>query len=158
MTGVQTCALPIFPEEDQGEISGLSRSVSNLGSSLGAAIAGAVLVSMLISGITSLTVQSTVLTADQQQRIRMALTGDVSAMSDTQVRSALQGEDPAVVEEVRRINAQARNRALAWAQVIMVVIGFTGLIAALLLPSESGKSRQAASVPQMPQPKARYPV
>ena len=34
-----------FPEELQGEISGLSRSVSNLGSSLGAAVAGTILVS-----------------------------------------------------------------------------------------------------------------
>ncbi len=33
-----------FPEQDQGEISGLSRSVSNLGSSLGTAIVGSVLV------------------------------------------------------------------------------------------------------------------
>ena len=33
-----------FPERDQGEISGLSRSVSNLGSSLGTAIVGSVLV------------------------------------------------------------------------------------------------------------------
>jgi nitrate/nitrite transporter NarK len=33
-----------FPEEQQGEISGLSRSVSNLGSSLGTAVAGTVLV------------------------------------------------------------------------------------------------------------------
>jgi MFS family permease len=39
-----------FPEEQQGEISGLSRSVSNLGSSLGTAIAGTVLVSDLASG------------------------------------------------------------------------------------------------------------
>jgi len=37
-----------FPEELQGEISGLSRSVSNLGSSLGAAIAGTI----LVAGIT----------------------------------------------------------------------------------------------------------
>ena len=36
-----------FPEELQGEISGLSRSVSNLGSSLGTAIAGTILVSGL---------------------------------------------------------------------------------------------------------------
>jgi MFS family permease len=36
-----------FPEELQGEISGLSRSVSNLGSSLGAAVAGTILVSSL---------------------------------------------------------------------------------------------------------------
>jgi MFS family permease len=37
-----------FPEADQGEISGLSRSVSNLGSSLGVAFAGSVLVSSLL--------------------------------------------------------------------------------------------------------------
>lgn len=36
-----------FPERDQGEISGLSRSVSNLGSSLGTALVGSVLVSSL---------------------------------------------------------------------------------------------------------------
>jgi MFS family permease len=36
-----------FPEEQQGEISGLSRSVSNLGSSMGTAIAGTILVSDL---------------------------------------------------------------------------------------------------------------
>ena len=37
-----------FPESEQGEISGLSRSVSNLGSSLGTAIAGTI----LVAGIT----------------------------------------------------------------------------------------------------------
>jgi MFS family permease len=39
-----------FPEQLQGEISGLSRCVSNLGSSLGTAIAGTILVSGLTSG------------------------------------------------------------------------------------------------------------
>ena len=39
-----------FPEERQGEISGLSRSVSNLGSSFGTAIAGTILVSDLAAG------------------------------------------------------------------------------------------------------------
>jgi nitrate/nitrite transporter NarK len=38
-----------FGEELQGEISGLSRSVSNLGSSLGTAIAGTI----LVAGITA---------------------------------------------------------------------------------------------------------
>ena len=38
-----------FPEERQGEISGLSRSVSNLGSCLGTAIGGTILVSGLTS-------------------------------------------------------------------------------------------------------------
>jgi predicted MFS family arabinose efflux permease len=39
-----------FSEQQQGEISGLSRSVSNLGSSFGTAIAGTILVSDLVSG------------------------------------------------------------------------------------------------------------
>jgi MFS family permease len=39
-----------WPEADQGEISGLSRSVSNLGSSLGVAIAGTVIVSQVVTG------------------------------------------------------------------------------------------------------------
>jgi MFS family permease len=52
-----------FPEEDQGEISGLSRSVSNLGSSLGTAIAGSVLVSSLVKGNTHFLVAIAVMTA-----------------------------------------------------------------------------------------------
>ena len=39
-----------FPENLQGEISGLSRSISNLGSSLGTAIAGTILVADLGEG------------------------------------------------------------------------------------------------------------
>jgi MFS family permease len=38
-----------FPDEQQGEISGLSRSVSNLGSSLGTAVAGTILVWGLVT-------------------------------------------------------------------------------------------------------------
>jgi len=39
-----------FSEKDQGEISGVSRSVSNLGSSFGTSIVGSVLVSSLVAG------------------------------------------------------------------------------------------------------------
>ena len=42
-----------FPEEQQGEISGLSRSVSNLGSTFGTAIAGTILVSVVATGTRS---------------------------------------------------------------------------------------------------------
>jgi len=37
-----------FPDTDQGDISGLSRSVSNLGSSLGTALVGSVLVAVTL--------------------------------------------------------------------------------------------------------------
>jgi predicted MFS family arabinose efflux permease len=52
-----------FPEQKQGEISGLSRSVSNLGSSLGSAIAGTILVSDLGSGNKSYVLAMIVLAA-----------------------------------------------------------------------------------------------
>jgi MFS family permease len=39
-----------FPDKDQGEISGLSRSLSNLGSSFGVSIVGSVLVSSVLPG------------------------------------------------------------------------------------------------------------
>src|SRR4029453_14324638 len=48
-----------FPEQQQGEISGLSRSVSNLGSSFGTAIAGTILVSDLASGNTTYVIAMT---------------------------------------------------------------------------------------------------
>jgi MFS family permease len=50
-----------FPEAQEGEISGLSRSISNLGSSFGTAIAGTILVSDLTSGNTSYVVAMIVL-------------------------------------------------------------------------------------------------
>ncbi len=50
-----------FPEQRQGEISGLSRSVSNLGSSFGTAIAGTILVSNLASGNTTYVIAMVVL-------------------------------------------------------------------------------------------------
>src|SRR3954470_17240394 len=50
-----------FPEEKQGEISGLSRAVSNLGSSFGTAIAGTILVSAVAFGTRSYAVALIVL-------------------------------------------------------------------------------------------------
>jgi MFS family permease len=62
-----------FPEQRQGEISGLSRSVSNLGSSFGTAIAGTILVSDLTSGNTTYVLALVTLAA-------LALVGLVAAV------------------------------------------------------------------------------
>src|SRR5256712_4878565 len=50
-----------FPEALQGEISGLSRSISNLGSTFGTAIAGTILVSVVATGTRSYAVAMIVL-------------------------------------------------------------------------------------------------
>ena len=52
-----------FPEALQGEISGLSRSVSNLGSTFGTAIAGTILVSVVATGTRSYAIAMIVLAA-----------------------------------------------------------------------------------------------
>jgi MFS family permease len=52
-----------FGEKDQGEISGLSRSISNLGSSLGVSIVGSVLVSATVIGDRSYTLAIIVMVA-----------------------------------------------------------------------------------------------
>jgi MFS family permease len=129
------------PDEDQGEISGVSRSVSNLGSSLGTAVAGAVLISALNAGIASHVAESAVLSASEKQQMAQALERSVSTVTDAQVREALQGKPPAVVEEVTRINAMARDRAMGLALATVGLFGLIGLFAAMFLPPNTGRPR-----------------
>jgi MFS family permease len=128
------------PDRDQGEISGVSRSVSNLGSSLGTAVAGAVLISALISGAGSQVDDSTVLSEAEKQRFNEVLQDSVSAVSDTQVQEALEGQPQAVVDEVVRINAESRDRALGLALATIGIVALIGLTAAILLPSNAGRT------------------
>ncbi|MDI1435750.1 MFS transporter [Polyangium sorediatum] len=129
------------PDEEQGEISGVSRSVSNLGSSLGTAIAGAVLISALHAGIGSRAAESVVLSADEKQSLTAALERSVSTVSDAEVREALQGKPQAVVDEVTRINAEARDRAIGLALGSVFLFGLFGLAAAMFLPKNAGRPR-----------------
>jgi MFS family permease len=122
-----------MPEKDQAAISGVSRSVSNLGSSLGTAVAGAVLISVLVMGLTDRTEDSQ-LPADVKSEISVALEGSVAVLSDAQVQQALEGQPQDVVDEVTSINATSRNQALGFALVVVAVAAAIGLGAALLLP------------------------
>ena len=123
------------PHDDQGEISGVSRSASNLGSSMGVAIAGVVLVSGIIAGVSARTNSSSVLSPDEKQQISVALGREATALSDAQLRVALQGQPQAVVDEVARINNEARNEALGYALFTLGAAGLLGLAAAMFLPN-----------------------
>jgi MFS family permease len=135
------------PDADQGALSGVSRSVSNLGSSLGSALAGAVLIAGLVSGITSLTNESDVLDTAQKQQVEAALEGDVSAVSDEKVRELLEGQPQDVVDEVVRINREARDSALGRALLAVAVVGLIGLGAAILLPASKPGSNDPQGGP-----------
>jgi MFS family permease len=133
-----------MPEKDQGEISGVSRSVSNLGSSMGTAVAGAVMVSVLITAVTSLTYESTVLPPAAKDQIAVALQGDVSILSDAQIQTALAGQPPEIVNEVLRINELARDRALGLAELVLGLVAVLGLLVSLRLPKEPSPAPVAA--------------
>ena len=133
-----------FGDEDQAEISGVSRSVSNLGSSLGVAVAGAVLVSALVTIGSQLTAENTTLPPDVKSEVNAALEGSVSAVSDEQVEAALQGQPETVVQEVVRINAQARDRALGLALFVLGAVGLFGVVASLFLPGRPSQRAERA--------------
>jgi MFS family permease len=84
-----------FPEEKQGEISGLSRSVSNLGSSFGTAIAGTILVSNLVSGngtyVAAMIVLAVVALAGFAVSTRLPANPGQPADSDVERRAAAAG-------------------------------------------------------------------
>jgi MFS family permease len=90
-----------FPEQQQGEISGLSRSVSNLGSSFGTAIAGTILVSDLASGNDSYVLAMVVLGA-------LALVGLAAA-----VRLPGQLGQPGASDDLKPASPTARTAAPA---------------------------------------------
>jgi|GEM_PF-3617694 len=115
--------------------------------SLGTAVAGGVLVSALILGVTSLTQASQTLPPAAKERIAVAMQGDISALSDTQVRAALQGQPAAIVDEVVRINAEARDRALGLALASIGLVGLIGLGASLRLPSDALLATPEANPP-----------
>ena len=59
----------------------------------------------------------------------------MSAISDEQVQAPLEG-GAEVVDEVVRINAEARDQALGYALLAIAAIGLIGLVAAFLLPRD----------------------
>jgi predicted MFS family arabinose efflux permease len=73
-----------FPESDQGDISGVSRSVSNLGSSIGVALAGSILVAAAAPGNKEYAIAVVILAG-------FALVGLVAAMFIPAVRPGAVG-------------------------------------------------------------------
>ena len=68
----------------------------------------------------------------------------MSAVSDEQVEAALQGQPETVVQEVVRINAQARDRALGLALFVLGAVGLFGVVASLFLPGRPSQRAERA--------------
>lgn len=120
----------------QSEMSGVNRSIYNLGASLGTAIAGAVLMVVLISGLTGLINQSTRLTAQEKKAATTAVSHGAQTMSDSQMKQVLESRNVTgpIEETLVEINAQARDKALRVALGVVGVVGMLGFAIAFLLP------------------------
>jgi MFS family permease len=132
------------PAEEQGEISGVNRAMSNLGGALGTAVAGAVLISVLISSFSGLVTQNNVIPEQEKERVLASLNQDATTVSDRQARAYLAEKSfsPDVDNALYDINQTARNKALLSALLAIGVIGLIGLAFSFFLPKGApGKAK-----------------
>jgi MFS family permease len=139
------------PADEQSEISGLSRAMSNLGGAFGTAVAGAVLMATLIATFSGAVEQYTGLSASQKPAVVQALRADAQTVSNAQVTAYLQGRhEPAqLVQNFVQFNQDARNKGLQNALFAIGAIGLLGFVMSCFLPG--GKAKKPAAEPQQAQ-------
>ncbi|MFD8589481.1 hypothetical protein ACFV1B_08040 [Streptomyces sp. NPDC059637] len=121
-------------------MTGLSRTAGYLGGSFGTALAGAFMTTALLLAFEAGTDGSSVLSPGQKQLVDRTIEQQVqvTAASDEAVRAKLasRGVTGAAADEIVRINARARGRALTVAATGMAVMALAGFLVARRLPRE----------------------
>lgn len=115
-------------EAHVSEAAGVNSASGSFGLSFGLAVAGGVMLAVLASTLTNLTNSSTVIPAAEKTQITTVLEHDAQVMSDSQLRTQLEGQPEAVQAEVIHINNQARQTALQMALLVPVLAGLIGII------------------------------
>ncbi|MFE1783266.1 MFS transporter [Streptomyces sp. NPDC059506] len=128
------------PPEEVSDVTGLSRTAGYLGGSFGTALVGALMTTALLLAFEAGTDGSSVLSPGQKQLVDRTIEQQVqvTAASDEAVRAKLasRGVTGAAADEIVRINARARGRALAVAATGMAVMALAGFLVARRLPRE----------------------
>jgi EmrB/QacA subfamily drug resistance transporter len=115
-------------EERVSEAAGVNSAAGSFGLSFGLAFAGAIMLATLSFAFTRFAEDSTVLRPDQQAQVADALDHDAEVMSNMQLEQQLEGQRPAVQDEIIRINTDARPIALQVALAIPILAGLLGLL------------------------------
>jgi MFS family permease len=118
-------------EERVSEAAGVNSAGGSFGLSFGLACAGAVMLASLSFFFTDMAESSTVLAPDQQQQVADTLDHDAEVMSNTDLATLLEGQRPAVQDEIIRINTDARPRSLQVALLVPILAALLGLLNAL---------------------------
>ena len=115
-------------EERSGEAAGVNSAAGSFGLSFGLAMAGGILLATLAFSFNNLTESSRVIPPQGRAAIADKLERDAQVVSSTEIDRALDGQPPAVQEEVVRINEEATHRALQVALFVPILAGLLGLL------------------------------
>jgi EmrB/QacA subfamily drug resistance transporter len=117
-------------EERVSEAAGVNSAGGSFGLSFGLAFSGAIMLATLSLAFTHNANESDVLTKTQQEQVADTLEHDAEVMSDTQLEELLEGQPPAVEEEILDINEDSRPIALQVALLIPLGAALLGLFVA----------------------------
>ena len=115
-------------DERASEGAGVNSAAGSFGLSFGLACAGAVMLATLSIAFTNLSDDSSVLPAQDKQRVAEVLEDDAEVMSDAQLGELLADEPRDVRAEIISINTDARHRALQIALLVPLLAGLLGLV------------------------------
>jgi EmrB/QacA subfamily drug resistance transporter len=114
-------------EERVSEAAGVNSAGGSFGLSFGLAFAGAIMLSTLSLVFTHKADSSKVLNPAQQEQVGKALEHNAELLSNTDLDKLLQGQTPAVREEILRINTDSRPIALQVALLVPLLAALLGL-------------------------------
>jgi hypothetical protein len=117
-------------EERVSEAAGVNSAGGSFGLSFGLAFAGAIMLASLSLVFTNMADESDVLTPTQQEQVADGLEENAEVMTNTELEELLEGQSPAVEEEILDINEDARPIALQIALLIPLGAALLGLFAA----------------------------
>jgi EmrB/QacA subfamily drug resistance transporter len=115
-------------DERVSEAAGVNSAAGSFGLSFGLAFGGAIMLAALSIAFTRMAEDSTVLPAAAQTQVAQALEDDAQILSDTQLTARLEGQPPAVQDEIVAINQDARPLALQVALLIPLLAALLGLV------------------------------
>jgi MFS family permease len=115
-------------EERVSEAAGVNSAGGSFGLSFGLAFAGAIMLASLSLVFTHEANSSDVLTPAQQTQVADELEHDAEVMSTTDLQKQLEGQPPAVQQEIVKINEDSRPIALQIALLVPLLAALLGLV------------------------------
>jgi hypothetical protein len=115
-------------EERVSEAAGVNSAGGSFGLSFGLAFAGAIMLMSLALAFTNEAESSDVLTPAQQEQVADGLEENAEVMTNTELEQLLEGQTPAVQEEILDINEEARPLALQIALLVPLIAALLGVL------------------------------